>query len=170
MSSIGKLDVGGDAAGTTERNDAVARQGRAMAEADTELTAHRMNSRQFKPQHWQRGFDVGTAVSYRHSEFGPGQAVIRDSLRGLSQTSGYNVARDVQYRRTLAIQAALDGLTRQVLSARETALTALSASLGASSAPVTRAPRAALTVPLAPVVASVSDTTAGSEETGCASV
>ena len=166
VTSIGKADVGGDAAGTTERNDAFARQGRALAEGDAELTAHRMNSRHFKPQHWRRGFDVGTAVSYRHSEFGPGQAVIRDSLRGLSQTSGYNLARDVQYRRTLAIQAGLDGLTRQVLSVRDTALTALSATLGASSAPVTRAPRAALTVPLAPMAASVSDTTAGNETSG----
>ncbi len=166
VTSIGKLDVGGDAAGTTERNDAFARQGQAMAEGDAELTAHRMNSRNFKLRHWQRGFDVGTAVSYRHSEFGPGQAVIRDSLRGLSQSSGYNVARDLQYRRTLAIRAALDGLTRQVLTKRETALSAFSTTLGASSAPAVRAPRAALTVPLAPMVASRTETTVEDETAG----
>jgi hypothetical protein len=150
--SIGKLDVGGDAAGTKERNDAHAQRGRAMAEGDGELTAHRANSRGHKAPLWQRGFDIGSAVSYRQTEFGPAQAVIRDSLRGLSQTSGYNAARDLQYQRTLAIQRALDGLTRQVLSGRDSALAAFGATLGGSTTATLRAPRAALAVPLAPIV------------------
>jgi hypothetical protein len=152
VTSIGKVDVGGDAAGTKERNDAYAERGHAMALEDPEFMAHRANSRNYKPLLWARGFDIGTAVSYRQSEFGPGQAVIRDSLRGLSQTNGYNAARDLQYRRTVALQRALDGLTKQVLSGRDSALSAFGAALGGSSVPAARAPRAALTVPLAPQV------------------
>jgi len=68
-----------------------------------------------------------------------------------------------------AIRAALDGLTRQVLSARETTLSAFSATLGASSAPVARAPRAALTVPLAPRAAHLTATTADDDTIGYSS-
>jgi hypothetical protein len=155
VKTLGRIDLGGETAGTKERNDALARQGQSMAQGDAELTAHRANSRNYKLALWERGFDVGTAVSYRSSEFGPGQAVIRDSLKGLAQTTGYNTARDLQYRRTVALHQALDGLTRQVLSGRDSALSALGAGLGASSPPTVRAPRAAEAVLLAPLAPTV---------------
>ena len=145
VTSIGKADVG-DAAGTKERNDVYAERGHAMALEDPELMAHRANSRNYKPLLWTRGIDIGTAVSYRQSEFGPGQAVIRDSLRGLSQTNGYNAARDLQDRSTVALQRALNGLTKQVLSGRDSALSAFGVALGGSSVRCC-APRAALTGP-----------------------
>jgi hypothetical protein len=143
-------DSGGDAAGTKARNDALARSGEAMAKGDAVLTAHRSNSRVYPPALWARGFDVGTAVSYRQSAFGPGQAVIRDSLRGPSQLAGYNVGRDLQYQRTLAIQRALEGLAKDVLSVRDKALAAYGAGLGAATTTTVREARAALTIPLAP--------------------
>jgi hypothetical protein len=71
--SIGKVDVGGDAAGTKARNDAYAQRGQTMALGDAELTAHRANPRGHKLLLWQRGFDVGSAVSYRQAAFGPGR-------------------------------------------------------------------------------------------------
>lgn len=153
VTSIGKGDLGGDLAGTKERNDAYARQGRAMASGDKELTAHRSNNGAYVPGLWARGFDVGSAVSHRQSEFGPGQAAIRDSLRGPSQRSGYDRARDLQYRRTVKLQQALDGLTKQVISGRDAALSAFGTGLGASSTTTVRdarAARAAAPVPLTP--------------------
>ncbi|MDY0746902.1 hypothetical protein SNE35_20485 [Paucibacter sp. R3-3] len=148
--SIGKGDLGGDLAGTKDRNDAYARQGREMASGDKQLTAHRSNNGRYVPGLWVRGFDVGSAVSHRQSEFGPGQTAIRDSLRGASQQSGYNRARDLQYQRTIKLHQALDGLSKQVLSGREEALSAFGMGLGALSTTAARATRAAAMVPLTP--------------------
>jgi len=148
--SIGKGDLGGDLAGTKDRNDAYARQGRTMASGDAQLTAHRQNNGRYVPALWVRGFDVGSAVSHRNSQFGPGQAAIRDSLRGPSQQSGYNRARDLQYQRTIRLQQALDGLTKQVLSGRDQALSVFGMGLGALSTTTVRATRAAALVPLTP--------------------
>ena len=151
VASIGKGDVGGDLAGTKDRNDAYAKQGRAMATTgDKELTAHRSNNGAYVPGLWARGFDVGSAVSHRQSEFGPGQAAIRDSLRGPSQRSGYDRARDLQYRRTIKLKQALDALTKQVYTGREAALSAFGAGLGASTTLAVREARAAAPVPLTP--------------------
>jgi hypothetical protein len=155
--SIGKGDLGGDLAGTKDRNDAYAQQGRALASGDTHLTAHRSNNGGYVPALWARGFDVGSAVSYRHSEFGPGQAAIRDSLRGPSQQHGFNRARDLQYQRTIRLQQALDGLTRQVLTRRGEALSAFGLGLGASSTTAIRPSRAAALVPLAPTAPAHAD-------------
>lgn len=150
VASVGKGDLGGDLAGTKERNDIYARKGEAMAAGDKELTAHRSNNRQFVPGLWARGFDVGSAVSFRQSQFGPGQAAIRDSLRGESQRSGYERSRDIHYRRTIKLQQALDGLTKQVISGRDVALAAYGTGLARSTTTVARDARAALPVPLTP--------------------
>ena len=150
ITSLGKGDLGGDLAGTKERNDAYARQGRAMASDDKDLAAHRSNNGSNVPGLWARGFDVGSAVSHRQSEFGPGQAAIRDSLRGPSQQNGYNRARDLQYLKTIKLQQALDGLTKQVFSGRDAALSAFGTGLGALSTTAVRVARAAAPVPLTP--------------------
>ena len=165
--SIGKGDLGGDLAGTKERNDAYARQGHAMASGDKELKAHRSNNGAYVPGLWARGFDVGSAVSHRQSEFGPGQAAIRDSLRGSSQRSGYDRARDLQYRRTIKLQQALDGLTKQVVSGRDDALSAFGMGLGALSTTAVRAARAAAPVPLTPVGPARHDPPGTTDTTGC---
>lgn len=157
-SSVGQGDLGGDLAGTKDRNDAYAQQGRALASGDGHLTAHRSNNGRYVPGLWARGFDVGSAVSYRHSEFGPGQAAIRDSLRGPSQQGGYNRARDLQYQRTLRIQRGLDALTKQVLTRRDRALSAFGLGLGSLSTTAVRPERAAALVPLAPTAPAHTDT------------
>ncbi|MGE3508168.1 MAG: hypothetical protein AB7N65_04725 [Vicinamibacterales bacterium] len=151
VASVGKGDLGGDLAGTKERNDRYASTGAAMAAGDTELTAHRSNNGQFVPGLWARGFDVGSVASYRQSQFGPGQAAIRDSLRGESQRSGYDRARAIHYRRTIRLQQALDNLTRQVISGRDVALAAYGTGLARSTTTTAaRDAQAALPVPLTP--------------------
>ena len=149
--SIGKGDLGGDLAGTRERNDALATHGAAMAVGDQELSAHRANNGEHVPGLWVRGFDVGSAVSYRQSQFGPGQAAIRDSLRGDSQRAGYERARDIQYRRTIRLQQALDALSTQVISGRDDALSAFGLGLGRPATASVRATRAAAPMPPAPI-------------------
>lgn len=64
----------------------------------------------------------------------------------LAQTNGYNVARDLQYRRTLALRRALDGRITQSAVRKRHCAVGLCRWTGASAAPAVRADRKRLTL------------------------
>ncbi len=79
------------------QNDVFAKTGQALAALNPEILAAR---HQDQGALWLYGFDVGTAVSNGHTQAGPGQDAVRDSMKKAKQ-AGFMASRAVVYALTL---------------------------------------------------------------------
>lgn len=142
-----------------DRNRELAEQGYAIAMSDPRSVYLRSTGPEGA---WKQGFDIGTAVTQGSSQWGPGQAEIRDSVNNDAFRDGFNAARNLQYTLTkwraqiAAFGTGKEELPRPTASSLQLA-SALSSS-GSGSGGIVSRPSAVL--PL--VVSLQKDTTSGS--------
>lgn len=103
IGALGRID-------TAPGNDELARRGSIMVRADS-LAWHQSRLLSWPPQkvtndEWRRGYFIGTAVSYGYSLAGPGQDVVRATMKSISEFNGFDAARALQYKQTLERQKA----------------------------------------------------------------